>query len=86
MTAVDQPTTQVAPVRPFPERYQPKGSFFYKLITTTDHKLIGMMYITACFAFFLIGGLMALLMRGELAHPGMQFLSCLLYTSPSPRD
>lgn len=75
MTAVDQPTTQVAPVRPFPERYQPKGSFIYKLITTTDHKLIGMMYITACFAFFLIGGLMALLMRAELAHPGMQFLS-----------
>ena len=75
MTAVDQPTTQVAPVRPFPARYQPKGSFFYKLITTTDHKLIGMMYITACFAFFLVGGLMALLMRGELAHPGMQFLS-----------
>ncbi|MEE3852710.1 cytochrome c oxidase subunit I [Gordonia sp. LSe1-13] len=75
MTAVDQPTTQVAPERPFPERYQPKGSFIYKLITTTDHKLIGMMYITACFAFFLIGGLMALLMRGELAHPGMQFLS-----------
>ena len=75
MTAVDQPTTQVAPVRPFPERYQPKGSFFYKLITTTDHKLIGMMYITACFAFFLIGGLMALLMRAELARPGMQFLS-----------
>ena len=75
MTAVDQPTTQVAPVRPFPERYQPKGSFIYKLITTTDHKLIGMMYITACFVFFLIGGLMALLMRGELAHPGMQFLS-----------
>ncbi|KAF0969188.1 MULTISPECIES: aa3-type cytochrome oxidase subunit I [Gordonia] len=75
MTAVDQPTTQVAPVRPFPERYQPKGSFIYKLLTTTDHKLIGMMYISACFAFFLIGGLMALLMRGELAQPGMQFLS-----------
>ena len=75
MTAVDQPTTQVVPARPYPARYQPKGSFIYKLITTTDHKLIGMMYITACFAFFLIGGLMALLMRAELAHPGMQFLS-----------
>ena len=75
MTAVDQPTTHVAPARPYPARYQPKGSFIYKLITTTDHKLIGMMYITACFAFFLIGGLMALLMRGELAMPGMQFLS-----------
>ena len=55
MTAVDQPTTHVAPARPYPARYQPKGSFIYKLITTTDHKLIGMMYITACFAFFLIG-------------------------------
>ncbi|NMO01973.1 cytochrome c oxidase subunit I [Gordonia sp. TBRC 11910] len=75
MTAVDQPTPKVAVERPFPERYQPKGSFLYKLLTTTDHKLIGMMYIVACFAFFLIGGLMALLMRGELAHPGMQFLS-----------
>ncbi|MFT4199986.1 cytochrome c oxidase subunit I [Gordonia sp. (in: high G+C Gram-positive bacteria)] len=75
MTAVDQPTTQVAPVRPYPERYQPKGSFLYKVLTTTDHKLIGMMYIVACFVFFLIGGLMALLMRGELAHPGLQFLS-----------
>ncbi|QKT07832.1 cytochrome c oxidase subunit I [Gordonia sp. X0973] len=76
MTAVDQPTTQVvAPVRPYPETYQPKGSFIYKMLTTTDHKLIGMMYIVACFVFFLIGGLMALLMRGELAHPGLQFLS-----------
>ncbi|MCF8606732.1 cytochrome c oxidase subunit I, partial [Gordonia sp. HY442] len=28
-----------------------------------------------CFAFFLVGGLMALLMRAELAHPGLQFLS-----------
>ncbi|WOC13438.1 aa3-type cytochrome oxidase subunit I [Gordonia sp. MP11Mi] len=75
MTAVDQPTTRVEAERPYPERYQPKGSFFYKLITTTDHKLIGQMYIVTCFAFFLVGGLMALLMRGELAHPGLQFLS-----------
>ena len=75
MTAVDQPTTEVTPVRPYPERYQRKGSFFYKMITTTDHKLIGMMYMVASFAFFLAGGLMALLMRAELTHPGLQFLS-----------
>ncbi|MGO3328253.1 aa3-type cytochrome oxidase subunit I [Gordonia sp. (in: high G+C Gram-positive bacteria)] len=75
MTAVEQPTTRVEAERPYPERYQPKGSFFYKLITTTDHKLIGQMYIVTCFAFFLVGGLMALLMRAELAHPGLQFLS-----------
>ncbi|GAA2380652.1 cytochrome c oxidase subunit I [Gordonia cholesterolivorans] len=61
--------------RPYPARVQPKGSFFYKLITTTDHKLIGQMYIATCIGFFLVGGLMALLMRAELAHPGLQFLS-----------
>ena len=33
------------------------------------------MYLTTSFAFFIIGGLMAMLMRGELARPGMQFLS-----------
>src|SRR4051794_21320628 len=33
------------------------------------------MYLTTSFVFFLIGGLMAMLIRGELARPGMQFLS-----------
>nr|WP_156660536.1 hypothetical protein [Mycobacterium sp. 852002-10029_SCH5224772] len=45
----------------------PKGNLVYKLITTTDHKLIGVMYTVTCFVFFFIGGLMALLMRTELA-------------------
>ncbi|MBM7366881.1 aa3-type cytochrome oxidase subunit I [Gordonia hydrophobica] len=75
MTAVDQPTTRVEAERPYPARVQPKGSFFYKLITTTDHKLIGQMYIATCIAFFMVGGLMALLMRAELTMPGLQFLS-----------
>ncbi|MFY9921646.1 MAG: hypothetical protein WAL26_25125, partial [Mycobacterium sp.] len=34
--------------RPFPARLGPKGSLIYKLITTTDHKLIGIMYMVAC--------------------------------------
>src|SRR3712207_6443781 len=33
------------------------------------------MYLVTSFAWFVIGGLMALLMRGELARPGLQFLS-----------
>src|SRR5690242_21946314 len=33
------------------------------------------MYMITSFVFFLLGGLMALLMRAELARPGMQFLS-----------
>ena len=61
--------------RPFPGRLGPKGALVYKLITTTDHKLIGIMYCVTCFIFFFIGGLMALFMRAELAAPGLQFLS-----------
>src|SRR4051812_10042728 len=33
------------------------------------------MYLTTSFTFFILGGLMAMLMRGELARPGLQFLS-----------
>src|SRR5262249_57931696 len=33
------------------------------------------MYLVTSFAFFAIGGVMALLMRAELARPGLQFLS-----------
>src|SRR4051794_15231008 len=33
------------------------------------------MYMITSFVFFMLGGLMALLMRAELARPGMQFLS-----------
>src|SRR3954462_5603687 len=61
--------------RTFPARLGPKGNLIYKLVTTTDHKLIGIMYCVACFIFFFIGGFMALLMRTELALPGLQFLS-----------
>ncbi|AKE89935.1 cytochrome c oxidase subunit I [Rhodococcus aetherivorans] len=67
--------TETKAVRPYPPRYAPKGSTFYKLVTTTDPKMLGLMYIVTSFAFFLIGGLMALLIRSELAVPGMQFLS-----------
>ncbi|OAH41599.1 cytochrome ubiquinol oxidase subunit I [Dietzia cinnamea] len=51
------------------------GSFVWKMLTTTDHKMLGIMYIVTCFIFFFIGGLMALLIRAELFFPGMQFLS-----------
>ena len=33
--------------RPFPERTGPTGSLIYRLITTTDHKMIGIMYVVA---------------------------------------
>jgi cytochrome c oxidase subunit I len=38
-------------------------------ITTTDHKRIGVLYGVSAFAFFLLGGLEALLIRLQLARP-----------------
>jgi cytochrome c oxidase subunit 1 len=48
-------------------------------VTTTNHKKIGLLYIVTTLVFFLLGGIIALLMRTELAHPGLQFLSKSLY-------
>jgi len=37
--------------------------------------MLGIMYIVMCYVWYVIGGIMALLIRAELFHPGMQFLS-----------
>src|SRR5258708_4215653 len=60
---------------PFPVHEAARGSMFSQVLRTTDHKLIGRMYMVTSLAFFAIGGVMALLMRIELARPGMQFLT-----------
>src|SRR5438309_4926756 len=71
--------TAIAPApiisRPSPAAVPVKGSRLSNVLRTTDHKTIGLMYMAVAFTFFVIGGIMALLMRTELAQPGMQFLS-----------
>jgi cytochrome c oxidase subunit 1 len=54
-------------------RPAPKGQVIAKWLSSTDHKIIGHLYLITSFAFFLIGGVMALIMRAELAQPGLQF-------------
>ncbi|MEV4365611.1 cytochrome c oxidase subunit I [Nonomuraea sp. NPDC049637] len=68
MTAIQEPLR--APVRPVT-----KGQIIAKWMSSTDHKIIGHMYLITSFAFFLIGGVMALIMRAELAQPGLQITS-----------
>ena len=36
----------------------------------TDHKVIGIQYVSTTIFFFLVGGLLAMLVRAELARPG----------------
>ncbi|MGB5934373.1 MAG: cytochrome c oxidase subunit I, partial [Ornithinimicrobium sp.] len=45
---------------------------FVKVITTTDHKIIGNLYFVTSFVWFMLAGLMALVIRAELFVPGLQ--------------
>lgn len=76
MTAVaPRQENYTAPERPAPTGGARSGSLAWKMLTTTDHKLLGIMYIIMSFVWFFVGGLMALLIRAELFTPGLQFLS-----------
>src|SRR5581483_10432700 len=44
-------------------------------LTTVDHKRIGILYIWTSLVFFGIGGVLALLMRAQLATPNESFLT-----------
>src|SRR5213080_3831818 len=48
-------------------------------ITTVDHKRIGVLYGFTAFAFFLIGGFEALLIRAQLARPNGHVLNANQY-------
>ncbi|WP_251020924.1 cytochrome c oxidase subunit I [Streptomyces sp. ISL-98] len=58
-----------------PARVPQRGRVIVDWLTTTDHKKIGHLYLITSFVFFLIAGLMALMMRAELARPGLQLMS-----------
>ncbi len=47
----------------------------------TDHKVIGVQYVVTSFFFLLVGGMLAMLMRAELAQPGANFVDTNTYNS-----
>ena len=51
------------------------GQKIVMVITTTDHKVIGNLYLVTSFLFFIFGGILALLMRANLAQPGSKVVS-----------
>jgi cytochrome c oxidase subunit I len=59
-----------------PEDHSGHGAYSWKdyFRVNTDHKVIGIQYICTTFFFFIAGGLMAMVMRAELAAPGTQFV------------
>lgn len=51
--------------------HEPKG--LKRWLFATNHKDIGTLYLWFSFAMFLVGGVLALCIRLELFHPGLQF-------------
>ncbi|MCU0547953.1 MAG: cytochrome c oxidase subunit I [Leptolyngbya sp. Prado105] len=48
---------------------------------STDHKVIGIQYIVTSFVFFLIGGLLSMVMRGELVTPDSDLVDRTIYNA-----
>jgi len=69
MTTMYREADWVAPARPT------LGRTAVKWATTTDHKVIGNLYFITSFFWFMVGGLMALLIRAELFSPGIQVVT-----------
>jgi cytochrome c oxidase subunit 1/cytochrome c oxidase subunit I+III len=68
-TTVEELTAQ----RPLPSVRTYEG--LLKWVKTTDHKLIGILYLVTSFAFFILGGIEALLMRWQLSVPQNHVIS-----------
>ena len=52
---------------------------FWGALATVDHKIIGRRYIVTAFVFLLLGGVLAMLMRWQLAHPEGRVMGPDLY-------
>jgi cytochrome c oxidase subunit I len=59
-----------------PEDHSGHGAYSWRdyFRVNTDHKVIGIQYIVTTFVFFTIGGILAMLIRAELAAPGTQLV------------
>src|SRR5919109_178825 len=67
-------------VLPRPKAYD--DTFFKPIslwLTTTDHKLIGIMYMVTSMISFVIGGIFALVIRLQLAQPNLQVVNAETY-------
>ena len=59
------------------ERVAPgwRNGTIMRWLTTVDHKRIGLLYIGGAFLFFVAAGIMALIMRTQLAAPEQDVLT-----------
>ena len=76
MTATYAPTsTTTSASGASTQRIARRGNVVVKWITSTDHKTIGYMYLITSFLYFLLAGIMALVIRAQLFEPGLQVVA-----------
>ena len=71
MTTLERPST--LPVTQ--PRHPRRGSVLVDWLSTTDHKIIGHLYLITSFGFFMVAGLMAMIMRLQLFEPNNHVVS-----------
>ena len=75
MTAIQQPAPAVIAA---PRSYR-KGNILADWLSSTDHKIIGHLYLITSFGFFVAGGIMAMIMRAQLMAPDNHLVSDQVY-------
>jgi len=76
---------QTLKVKRFKPSESPKNTYLtdekglWAWMTTVDHKKIGLMYLGSVTFFFLVGGILALLLRTELLTPAQTFIEADTY-------
>jgi cytochrome c oxidase subunit I len=74
-TTAPRPSVTETPQGLSNARVAKKGNVFVDWVTTTDHKKIGYLYLITSFVYFLIGGVMALVIRAQLFAPGLEIVA-----------
>jgi cytochrome c oxidase subunit 1 len=74
-TEATRPSTGTTEKRFVTTRVGRKGNVVVRWVTTTDHKTIGALYLITSFLMFLIGGVMALVIRAQLFEPGLSVVA-----------
>src|SRR5260221_2791358 len=72
VTTIDRPAQPATIAAP---RSYRKGSILADWLSSTDHKIIGHLYLITSFFFFMAGGAMAMIMRAQLMGPNNHIVS-----------
>jgi len=75
-TTLARPTSPGPRTIPFSAtKLERKGNVIVNWVTSTDHKTIGYLYLITSFLYFLLGGVMALVIRAQLFAPGLSIVA-----------